>query len=196
MSAPVTSKQVKMTRAHYNEAVNRWLEYHDRAHHLALSSVCSFPACVRARETLMLIQSSLSPDRMPEIEVMAEAVHNAYLDTCERLEWEVRPANLVPYADLSEDSKELDRASVRAVLSCLGRSPDTDKVEVSRAGLLSAIACAESYKYSLMVNSLAPMLKALLSSTTGDTSTTEKEKPQKREPRHWQDVECHEDDLS
>lgn len=54
-----------------------------------------------------------------EIEELAAAVHQAYLDTCARLGWEVKPSNLVPYAELSEDSKELDRASVRVVLSAL-----------------------------------------------------------------------------
>ena len=176
MSA-VTSKPKKMTQAHYNEAVNRWLEYHDGAHHLALSPVCSFPACVRARETLMLIQSSLSSDRMPEIEVMAEAVHNAYLDTCERLEWEVRPANLVPYADLSEDSKELDRASVRAVLSCLGRSPDTDKVEVSLKEVREVREGLRAHFTSERHQDALRQIDRWLSSTTGDTSSTEKEKP-------------------
>ncbi len=53
------------------------------------------------------------------IETMAEAVHQAYLDTCARLGWPVKPSNQVPYSELSEDSKELDRASVRAVLACL-----------------------------------------------------------------------------
>jgi hypothetical protein len=53
---------------------------------------------------------------VPNIEVMAEAVHNAYLETCARLGWPVKESNNVPYAELSEDSKELDRASVRAVL--------------------------------------------------------------------------------
>ena len=54
-----------------------------------------------------------------DIEVMSEAVHQAYLDTCEKLGWDVKPENQIPYADLSEDSKELDRASVKAVLACL-----------------------------------------------------------------------------
>jgi hypothetical protein len=59
---------------------------------------------------------SPSQSGVPEIEVMAEAVHNAYLETCARLGWPVKESNNVPYAELSEDSKELDRASVRAVL--------------------------------------------------------------------------------
>jgi hypothetical protein len=54
-----------------------------------------------------------------QIEVMAAAVHQAYLDTCDRLGWSVKPENQVPYDALSEDSKELDRASVRAVLSVI-----------------------------------------------------------------------------
>lgn len=56
------------------------------------------------------------PEPEPNIEEMAEAVHNAYLTTCDALGWDVRPENRVPYAELTEDSKELDRASVRAVL--------------------------------------------------------------------------------
>lgn len=60
----------------------------------------------------------------PTIEQMAASVHQAYLDTCARLGWGVKPENLVPYEDLSEDSKELDRASVRAVLACLEQGSD------------------------------------------------------------------------
>lgn len=55
----------------------------------------------------------------PDLEALAEAVHEAYLTTCKRLGWPIKPSNAVPYAELSEDSKELDRASVRAVLACL-----------------------------------------------------------------------------
>lgn len=61
--------------------------------------------------------SRLRSDRkVPDIEVLAEAVHEAYLDTCGRLGWPVKSENRVPYARLSDDGKELDRASVRAVL--------------------------------------------------------------------------------
>lgn len=54
------------------------------------------------------------------IEIMADTVHNAYLKTCERLNWSVKEENKVPFYQLSEDSKELDRASVHAVLQHLG----------------------------------------------------------------------------
>jgi len=54
-----------------------------------------------------------------DIETMAEAVHQAYLDTCKKLGWPVKIENQVLYAGLSEDSKELDRASVRAVLNII-----------------------------------------------------------------------------
>ena len=57
-----------------------------------------------------------------DVEVLAEAVHQAYLETADRLGWPVKPDNDVPYAELSEDSKELDRASVRAVLNAM-RNP-------------------------------------------------------------------------
>lgn len=51
-----------------------------------------------------------------DMEVMAASVHDAYLTTCDLLGWGVKPENRVPYSELTEDSKELDRASVRAVL--------------------------------------------------------------------------------
>ena len=51
-----------------------------------------------------------------DIEKLAESVHNAYLITCKKLGWDVKPENQIPYSELIEDSKELDRASVRAVL--------------------------------------------------------------------------------
>lgn len=54
-----------------------------------------------------------------ELETYAAIVHQAYLDTCARLGWPVKPSNQVPYEELSEESKELDRASVRAVLDAL-----------------------------------------------------------------------------
>ena len=54
-----------------------------------------------------------------DMEAMSASVHQAYLDTCKKLGWFVRPENQIPYAELSEDSKELDRASVRAVLAYL-----------------------------------------------------------------------------
>ena len=51
-----------------------------------------------------------------DIEKLAESVHNAYLVTCKKLGWDVKPENQIPYSELIEDSKELDRASVWAVL--------------------------------------------------------------------------------
>ncbi len=55
------------------------------------------------------------------IELLAEKVHNAYLETCKKLGWSVKPENQVPYSELSEDSKKLDRASVRAVIMHAGQ---------------------------------------------------------------------------
>jgi hypothetical protein len=72
---------------------------------------------------------------MADVEKLAGAVHQAYLDTCERLGWPVKPENQVSYAELSEDSKELDRASVRAVLS----HPEAVKV-LLETGALEHIA--------------------------------------------------------
>lgn len=71
----------------------------------------------RLREENEALRARLAqPEPEPNIEEMAEAVHNAYLTTCDALGWDVRPENRVPYAELTENSKELDRASVRAVL--------------------------------------------------------------------------------
>jgi hypothetical protein len=50
---------------------------------------------------------------------LAARVHQAYLDTCDRLGWKVRPENRVPYAELSPESKQLDLATVCAVLDGL-----------------------------------------------------------------------------
>lgn len=70
------------------------------------------------------------------LELMAAAVHQAYLDTCARLGWSVKPENKAPYAELSEASKELDRASVRAVLAlATAAEPAPDAREVLREWL-------------------------------------------------------------
>ena len=53
----------------------------------------------------------------PNIETLAEKVHDAYLETCARLGWAVGEQNQVPYAELSEDSKELDRMTARVVVA-------------------------------------------------------------------------------
>lgn len=58
-------------------------------------------------------------DAQERIEELSEAVHQAYLDTCARLGWDVKPANAVPYSELGWAAQELDRASVRAVLARL-----------------------------------------------------------------------------
>ena len=54
-----------------------------------------------------------------DIEVLAERVHEAYITTCNRLGWNMKPVDLVPYESLTEDSRELYRASVLAVLEAL-----------------------------------------------------------------------------
>lgn len=62
-----------------------------------------------------------------DIEILAEKVHQAYLDTCAKLGWDVKPENQVAYSELSDNSKELDRASVWAVLSALPNVESTEK---------------------------------------------------------------------
>lgn len=72
------------------------------------------------------LDAALSPSGN-DLENMAAAVHVAYLSTCQRLGWEVKPSNAVPYVSLSHEAKELDRASVFAVLNVVRsslRTPD------------------------------------------------------------------------
>lgn len=78
------------------------------------------------------------------VEKLAEAVHDAYLATCARLGWRVATSNRVPYAALSEAAKELDRASVRAVLVGLRRPVKT---------LAAAEAGAEAARIALGLSS-------------------------------------------
>jgi len=81
----------------------------------------------------------------PRLEELAALVHQAYLDTCVRLGWSVKPENLVPYEQLSEDSKELDRASVRAVLNAL--TEEKQEAEDSRDGFAADLdACEDKVK--------------------------------------------------
>lgn len=63
-----------------------------------------------------ILRTALAQPEPVDMETMAASVHNAYLTTCDALGWGVKPENRVPYSELTEDSKELDRASVRAVL--------------------------------------------------------------------------------
>lgn len=66
------------------------------------------------------IVAAVNGDVAPELmEQLAEAVHDAYLVTCDRLGWGVKPENRLPYSALTKDSQELDRASVRATLGAL-----------------------------------------------------------------------------
>lgn len=76
-----------------------------------------------AREKIWLIAGYLLKEKLnalKNIEVIAESVYKAYLYTCKKLDWEVKESNKIPYSELSDDSKELDRAAVRAVLARLG----------------------------------------------------------------------------
>lgn len=90
-------------------------------------------------------KGDLPPGAAPgagDLEELAEAVHDAYLETCASLGWSVKPENQVPYSALTEDSKELDRASVRAVLAHLRSTPQ-------KAGRMEAIGrLADSLPHS------------------------------------------------
>jgi hypothetical protein len=80
-----------------------------------------------------------------DLEIMASAVHDAYLTTCDALGWGVKPENRVPYSELTENSKELDRASVRAVLRLVVppplRQPVVCKHEWFRTGAMEPREC-------------------------------------------------------
>ncbi len=54
---------------------------------------------------------------MSELEQWAAEVHGVYLETATTLKWPIRPEVAVPYADLSEAAKELDRAFARWALA-------------------------------------------------------------------------------
>lgn len=113
----------------------------------------------------ILVGPPIEPPR--DLESMAEAVHNAYLATCAALGWSVKPENQVPYSALTEASKELDRASVRAVLACLpaARPP----VEADKgAATLRTCTCLGSCKGA---DGLSPgWICALKLGAPGDTS--------------------------
>lgn len=55
------------------------------------------------------------------IEQLAAEIHDVYLETAKRLGWTVRPEVDVPYAQLSPEAKELDRAFARWHLQRTGR---------------------------------------------------------------------------
>lgn len=52
-------------------------------------------------------------------ETGAHEIHKTYLLTCKNLGWEVREDNKVPYAKLSESSKEIDRATFESAINTL-----------------------------------------------------------------------------
>lgn len=106
------------------------------------------------------------------IERLAALVHQAYLDTCERLGWPVKPENQVPYEELAEDSKELDRASVRAVIN----ESDTTRIRaeeerdkhvegIEALGGLHGLALEEAVVH-LILNTSAIKVKRILPDET------------------------------
>jgi hypothetical protein len=96
---------------------------------------------IRVREVVEPPPAGLG---LPDMEVMAEAVHEAYLTTCKKLGWDVKPANRVPYSELTDDSKELDRASVRAVLAFTEpQSPALPREALDKLWNLGEEICAE-----------------------------------------------------
>ena len=70
----------------------------------------------------LLAQPEREPDTVIDLETLASAVHDAYIDTCDALGWSIKQENRANYSELTENSKELDRASVRAVLRLMGQS--------------------------------------------------------------------------
>ncbi|HJX90701.1 MAG TPA: RyR domain-containing protein [Pyrinomonadaceae bacterium] len=68
---------------------------------------------------------------LPDIEAVAEKVHDAWMQSKQKQGVTNRKSEsgeelMVPYSDLSEQAKELDRGSVRAVYAAIE--------EVSRSG--------------------------------------------------------------
>lgn len=63
-------------------------------------------------------------DNLPDIELVSAAVHLAWMENKKRLGITSRKSEsgeelMVPYDDLSEAAKELDRSSVKAVYSAI-----------------------------------------------------------------------------
>lgn len=72
--------------------------------------------------------------KLPDIEMVAERVHNAWMDakrasgvTTRRLE--TGEELMVPYADLSERAKELDRGTVKAVYAAIGKLTEVETAD-------------------------------------------------------------------
>ena len=68
--------------------------------------------------------------KLPDIETVAAEVHQAWIDTKLAQGITSRPAatgeeQMVPYAQLSEPLKELDRSTVRAVFAAIERCEAT-----------------------------------------------------------------------
>jgi len=58
-------------------------------------------------------------DTDARVEAISSELHDQYLATAKRLGWPIKPANDVPYSQLSEDAKELDRVYARWHLAAL-----------------------------------------------------------------------------
>ena len=62
--------------------------------------------------------------KLPDIEIVAAKVHEAWMESKRKKGISTRKSEtgeelMVPYANLSEDAKELDRASVQAVYAAI-----------------------------------------------------------------------------
>ena len=79
---------------------------------------------VRSKGLLATLVYAATED---DIEQLAEVVHEAYLAKCSELQLSVKQQNAVIYSELSEESKELDRATVRAVLGALAEMVANDE---------------------------------------------------------------------
>jgi hypothetical protein len=67
---------------------------------------------------------------LPDIELVSSEVHEAWMDSKRAIGVTTRRSEdgeelMVPYSDLSEKAKELDRATVRAVYAAIRRCSNT-----------------------------------------------------------------------
>jgi Lar family restriction alleviation protein len=65
-----------------------------------------------------------APQPLPDVELVAAAVHQAWIDAKRAAGIQSRPAadgreQMVPYAELDDDLQELDRATVKAVYAAI-----------------------------------------------------------------------------
>jgi len=58
----------------------------------------------------------IKPVTLQEVEALSERMHDTYLEVAKRIEWPIRDGMDVPYNELSEHAKDLDRGIARIAI--------------------------------------------------------------------------------